>query len=977
MMVNNFWIGVACAIICPKVIRIVMLPFLPLLHRIGITSRPIASIDSTLPPPLIPPQRALYENMESAWWFNRILSQIWTKQAPYLSDALHDILQSNLNQHCPPFLSSLHLIHLSIGSRAPQISNLKTFRTSQDTMIVLDVDFDWICSDAEFKLGTSLHRILIPIVRVHTLRISAKFRIQLELRAELLAVKALSFSLLKIPKITFAIEPLSSGFNICSIPALSNWLYGFLSVIITRPFIWPLSFCVNLGGNARNTGSNQREIHRDLSHNSSMQLRIQNSEALKQLIRTVKRILSVISTAPDRIFTNSNTNSHVNQSLRVHPREASLPAGTKGILSVRVVEARQLLSQSKSHHSMQHTSTIVTLQLRSETLSTRRIYSSSSPYYDDLLEMHVLDESHDVVLLQVFEIHPSHLVPGAHRRVLLGSAWVGVKEAVDQSSWLDMWLRLMKMADSSSSSTASLSSQSNSSDEESSANLSSRGFLRVQLAYEQIMDSSDVEADVRRRQQLEKQQQKEAKAESDTERKVLGYWQVHVLEGVQWTRPEYDKNRNRRNPVRDARCDLRCGKQVFRSRRIKSVGDDIVKDGENRGESIAFGEYFELEVRDPISDVLHITGVDEDPFVKHSMIGDCVIALDGIGDVQPTDLWVRLRRIAISRGRSSSRSSRNRNESSVLAGWLHIWISFRSVYQDCANSNWNQSNVSLVLNPSRRFLLNRAIHIEQSTGITSTRSQNVQEMQLMRTEPLAGSILAGAISQLTTEHLFGLARRLPRQLFGWGSHLVYDDVIGNVERIARGDLSMLHRQDTLIVDDDEESEDEDDETSGEGLEVSSDQVILQQDLKPIYALLLEVYTGKGFGSGIDRDVTIEVLDDAGHVAGQSMIMKDSQRTNKTKCDLVVMESSIPITQVTSLRVTHSGSGWKLDRIRVYDAVSNPTIEESSISSTRSVESSAASSAEVHDPLVFEFDNWLGTSRACVSTEIVLHHFSTD
>jgi hypothetical protein len=127
--------------------------------------------------PFQPLQYPLYENMESALWLNRIFGKLWEKLETTWSDLLMDELQQLATKHQPHFLKDVAVTHLTLGRHAPELHNLKCFRTRSANTILLDADIDWLARSSEIRVTATLFGIKPPLLSARKIRIHAKLRL--------------------------------------------------------------------------------------------------------------------------------------------------------------------------------------------------------------------------------------------------------------------------------------------------------------------------------------------------------------------------------------------------------------------------------------------------------------------------------------------------------------------------------------------------------------------------------------------------------------------------------------------------------------------------------------------------------------------------------------------------------------------------------------------------------------------------------
>lgn len=122
-------------------------------------------------------QYPLYENMESALWLNRVIGKLWEKLETTWSDLLMAEVQQLAKKHQPAFLKDVKVTHLTLGRHAPELHNLKCFRTYSANNILLDADIDWLARSSEVRVTATLFGIKPPLLSVRKIHIHAKLRL--------------------------------------------------------------------------------------------------------------------------------------------------------------------------------------------------------------------------------------------------------------------------------------------------------------------------------------------------------------------------------------------------------------------------------------------------------------------------------------------------------------------------------------------------------------------------------------------------------------------------------------------------------------------------------------------------------------------------------------------------------------------------------------------------------------------------------
>jgi len=115
--------------------------------------------------------------MESALWLNRVIGKLWEKLEPAWSDLILKELQQLAKKYQPSFLKDVAITHFTLGRHAPELYNIKCFRTCAANTILLDADIDWLARSSEIRVAATLFGIKPPLLSVRKISVHAKLRL--------------------------------------------------------------------------------------------------------------------------------------------------------------------------------------------------------------------------------------------------------------------------------------------------------------------------------------------------------------------------------------------------------------------------------------------------------------------------------------------------------------------------------------------------------------------------------------------------------------------------------------------------------------------------------------------------------------------------------------------------------------------------------------------------------------------------------
>eukprot|EP00871_Galdieria_phlegrea_P003645 jgi/Galph1/4281/GphlegSOOS_G2927.1 len=450
--------------------------------RLILQKKPKSAVSSTFEDNRVPfnaLQSPLYEHMESAFWLNRIIAKFWEKLEPTWSDYLLIQLQNLAKQHQPSFIKEVLITHLTLGRQAPELHNLKCFRTAAVDCIILDSDLDWLARSSEIRVVATFLGIQPPLLSVRKIVIHAKVRLQIHLgdSNSLLGVDKLSISFVQQPQIELQIVPLASGLDMMDIPAFRSWLRHLLTVRAFESMLFP------------------------------------------------KMITVPIASLPNTNHQSSETNPsphRVASFFSYKKNNSSYPPNTAGILTVRILSA-QIAASEEGFQTEWNPS--LTIRLDNQVMTTNTSYRTNQPIYEEKFEYYI-QEQPSISFINVRLYHSANgLFEFFHalgRDYLLGSGWLPL-DAVLQSTAKDMdiWLPL----------TASWwkKNQTN----YTTVPFFSIGHVHMLLSYEACWDPTNTEADRRARLSIANESSRNEQSTSEEQPSLQGWIDIHLLEAYQ------------------------------------------------------------------------------------------------------------------------------------------------------------------------------------------------------------------------------------------------------------------------------------------------------------------------------------------------------------------------------------------------------------------------------------------------------------
>ncbi|GJQ11618.1 hypothetical protein GpartN1_g3409.t1 [Galdieria partita] len=414
-------------------------------------------------------QSPLYESMESALWLNRIIGKLWEKLETTWSDLLLDELQQLIRKHQPPFLKDVTVTHLTLGRHAPELHNLKCFRTCSAETILLDADIDWMARSSEVRVTATLFGIKPPLLSVRKINIHAKLRLELGLSDCLWGIESLQFSFVEQPKVHLEIVPMASSIDLMDIPAFRSWLYQLLTVKAFERMLFP------------------HKIYVPIQPSSSQR--------------------SLSSTLWNHFYTMKDN--------------ASYPPGTDGVLTLRILSAH--ISTSKdifTNYSEWNPS--ITIHLGSQVMTTHKSYRTNEPIFEEKFEFLISTECMQWINVRLYHTPQGlfQLVDSLGQDVLMGSGWLPLevcKDAVDKN--MDIWLPLIA---SRWNNPSSLSLQTH-----------SIASVHLKYSYEKLWDSTALEQNRTKPKMNNTHPRTENNLSDSEETCVQGWIQIHLLEAYQ------------------------------------------------------------------------------------------------------------------------------------------------------------------------------------------------------------------------------------------------------------------------------------------------------------------------------------------------------------------------------------------------------------------------------------------------------------
>ncbi|KAK4527517.1 hypothetical protein GAYE_SCF40G5439 [Galdieria yellowstonensis] len=343
-------------------------------------------------------QYPLYENMESALWLNRVIGKLWEKLEPVWSDLILKELQQLAKKYQPSFLKDVAITHFTLGRHAPELYNIKCFRTCAANTILLDADIDWLARSSEIRVAATLFGIKPPLLSVRKISVHAKLRLQLVLNEEEMnshhICQSLDLSCVQQPQVQLEIIPLASGIDLMNIPAFRSWLYHLFTVRVFEGMLFPKKI---------------------------------------PIYPISSSLASATSSTP-----SSSSWWFYNDSYK----NASYPPDTDGILTIRILSAQ--ISTTIMKYS--ECNPFITIRLGSQTVSTHKTCRTNQPIWEEKFELLVSHSCRQWIHIRLYHSPQGLLqwLDALGRDILIGSGWLPLEvckeDAVDKTR--DIWLPL-------------------------------------------------------------------------------------------------------------------------------------------------------------------------------------------------------------------------------------------------------------------------------------------------------------------------------------------------------------------------------------------------------------------------------------------------------------------------------------------------------------------------------------------------------
>lgn len=197
---------------------------------------------------------------ETVEWLNYIVRKFWEVSEAAVSSQIYSEVNNVLRQNLPPFIKSLKLTELTLGTRPPVVERIGFISTNEDSIIVefaanfipLQTSEDILAYFSGEKkhwntcieLTATVGFVKLPIL-VRNFTFSGIFKAEISLTRKIPFLKELSFSMLELPLVDFELEPLKTV-DFMDIPLLSKMIHKIINSQISNILLSPKSIKVNL-----------------------------------------------------------------------------------------------------------------------------------------------------------------------------------------------------------------------------------------------------------------------------------------------------------------------------------------------------------------------------------------------------------------------------------------------------------------------------------------------------------------------------------------------------------------------------------------------------------------------------------------------------------------------------------------------------------------------------------------------------------
>eukprot|EP01119_Soliformovum_irregulare_P016501 TRINITY_DN4781_c0_g1_i1.p1 TRINITY_DN4781_c0_g1~~TRINITY_DN4781_c0_g1_i1.p1 ORF type:complete len:664 (-),score=154.20 TRINITY_DN4781_c0_g1_i1:7-1998(-) len=285
---------------------------------------------ANLPPVSFSPQEST--KPETCAFLNGMMKELWPHMSATVGDAIHtkmkSLLEQSMNQEKPTVVESINICEIKLEKVPPVFKNIIGTKPPHR-----DCRFDTWLEYAgpatilvDVALGGKIVNVKVPIL-IQDVRVRGKMRIELSLMPNSPYVHTLSYSFVELPEISLSIKPLKL-LDIMDLPLIQQFML------------------------------------------QSIQELVRTSMVLPQQVSVPHWV--IFGTEPEEISEESPFTPD--------------PQGPCGILTVRIVDAKRLLSTF-----MGNSLPYCTLQFGNQEIKTKAVKKNRNPVWNELFEVTILE----------------------------------------------------------------------------------------------------------------------------------------------------------------------------------------------------------------------------------------------------------------------------------------------------------------------------------------------------------------------------------------------------------------------------------------------------------------------------------------------------------------------------------------------------------------------------------------------------------
>lgn len=206
-------------------------------------------------------KQRLFQDHETADWFNNFLNRFWLIYEPVLSATIVASVDQILVASTPSFLESIRMTTFTLGSKSPRIDFIRSHPETEDDVVVMDWKFDFTpndVSDMPTKVAASKinPKIVLTIrfgkgvigaakdIVVENISFTGTIRIRIKLMNNFPHLQLIDLSFLEKPEFDFILKPV--GFDLNMIPGLSGFIESQVHATLGPMMYDPNVFTLNL-----------------------------------------------------------------------------------------------------------------------------------------------------------------------------------------------------------------------------------------------------------------------------------------------------------------------------------------------------------------------------------------------------------------------------------------------------------------------------------------------------------------------------------------------------------------------------------------------------------------------------------------------------------------------------------------------------------------------------------------------------------